>query len=203
MTWLQAGSLGSWTSLWYPGQQIGAGWKKKGGRYNAHGKQASREHSAQAPEEKCVIFLAAHSLSKSLKRQEEQLPVQVSVVTGHTKPWKIKNSNQWLGLVSKDITDVYTENWSWILIPLGTVHIILNVRSLPVRGWSEGRGWEGEHNWNNLNDEGQKLQTMTSQQTRHRFVPQYCTMKCFISYREHTSYLVFYLILISVISQES
>lgn len=125
----------------------------------------------------------------------------MSVVTGHTKPWKIKNSNQWLGLVSKDITDVYTENWSWILTPLGTVHIILNVRSLPVRGWSEGRGWEGEHNWNYLNDEGQKLQTMTSQQTRHRFVPQYCTMKCFVSYREHTSYLVFYLILILLLAR--
>lgn len=150
--------------------------------------------------------LAPHSLSKSLKRQEGQLPVQVSVVTGHTKPWKIKNSNQWLGIVSRDITDMYTENWSWILIPLGTVHLILTVKSLPSRGWSEGRRGEEEHNWNLLNDEGQwgeKLQTMTSQQTRHRFVPQFCTVKCFISYREHTSCLVFYLMLISVISQES
>lgn len=201
MTWLQAGSLGSWTSLYILVSRLVQDEKKKGGIQCTRKAGQSWALSTGTRREMCD--LAAHSLSKSLKIQEEQLPVQVSVVTGHTKPWKIKNSNQWLGLVSKDITDVYTENWSWILIPLGTVHIILNVRSLPVRGWSEGRGWEGEHNWNNLNDEGQKSQTMTSQQTRHGFVPQYCTMKCFISYREHTSYLVFYLILISVISQES
>lgn len=63
-----------------------------------------------------------------------------SVVTSHTKSWKIKNFNQWLGLVSRVITDVHIENWTWVLIPLGTGHIILNVKSLPREAGLKGEG---------------------------------------------------------------